>query len=143
MRLSAKIEYSLKAIMALAQLYASQKPLSMSKIAEKQGVSSKFLLQLMIRMKNAKIVTSVRGASGGYYLLKSPAEISVGEVVEAVDSTVTTTSLKQEHSLNIEENAIVHFWDRLNEGVKVCLEQTTIEDLLKDTQQQGVLVYSI
>lgn len=143
MRLSAKVEYSLKAVLALASVYQKNKPVCMSEIAEKQDISSKFLLQLMVRLKNAKIVASTRGASGGCYLLRSPESITVRDVVDAVDNTVTAGTLENGRSLPGQGRVIEMFWNNLNSCVDRCLEQTTVAELLEQYRKNDAFVYTI
>ena len=77
MKLSSKARYGLKACLALAENYNENQPLALPVFAEKAGVTEAYMEQIVILLKKADIVESVRGAGGGYYLTKSPDRKSV------------------------------------------------------------------
>ena len=81
MKLSSKARYGLKACLALAENYNENQPLALPVFAEKAGVTEAYMEQIVILLKKADIVESVRGAGGGYYLKKSPKDIKVGSVL--------------------------------------------------------------
>ena len=143
MRLSAKLEYSLKALLVLARFYVSKRPVSMTEIANEQNISSKFLLQLMTCMKNAKMIASLRGSSGGYYLLKSPSDVLIKDVAEALDDGIVATTLEQARELTIQEHVIVAYWDELNCEIERKLKDVSIQDLLDQSCKEGAWTYSI
>lgn len=84
MRVSAKAEYGVRAMVRLAREYG-RGPVPLSQVAEKERISLDFLEQLMLSLRQKGLVTSVRGAHGGYTLALDPARISVGDVMTAVD----------------------------------------------------------
>lgn len=84
MKLSKKCEYALKALTCLASPSAPQ-VLSIQAIAEQEKIPKKFLEQVLLALKKAGIVQSNRGKAGGYALRGAPAEISLGDVMQAVD----------------------------------------------------------
>ena len=79
MKLSTKGRYGLRALIDLAA-YSEEEPVSISSIASRQGISERYLEQLMSLMKKAGLIKSVRGASGGYTLARKASEISVGDI---------------------------------------------------------------
>lgn len=83
MKLSSKARYGLKAMCELA--VHSGEVVSISQISESTTTSEAYLEQLMAILKKADLVVSVRGAGGGYKLAKSPEEISVGEIIRALE----------------------------------------------------------
>ena len=84
MKLSTKGRYGLRAAVDLA-LYAKEEPISISNIAAKEGLSESYLEQLFAKLKKAGIVHSVRGTNGGYQLARSASEITVGNVLRALE----------------------------------------------------------
>ena len=82
MKLSTKGRYGLRALIDLAQ-YSEKEPVSITSISNRQGISERYLEQLMAKLKKAEIVKSIRGAGGGYILGKDMHEISVGDVLKA------------------------------------------------------------
>ena len=95
MKLTTKGRY---AVMAMADLAANQaeNPVSLNDIALRQNISLSYLEQLFLKLKNKKLVKSVRGASGGYILEKNLKDISVSNIISAVDEEVKTLRCKKE-----------------------------------------------
>ena len=87
MKLSTKGRYGLRAVVDLA-LHQEEEAVSLSSIAERQHISMSYLEQLIARLKKAGIVGSVRGAQGGYMLAKPAGEISVGEILRALEGSL-------------------------------------------------------
>src|SRR5438046_3206042 len=91
MRISAKAEYACVAMLELAANFRKPQPARIKDIAEAQGVPARFLVQILIQLKTAGLVGSVRGASGGYQLTRSPDKITLADIVNAVDDRSLTT----------------------------------------------------
>ena len=72
MRISAKAEYACVAMLELAANYADAQPVRIKAIADAQGIPQRFLVQILLQLKTAGLVASVRGAAGGYQLAKPP-----------------------------------------------------------------------
>jgi Rrf2 family protein len=85
MRFSAKTEYACLAVVELARAYEAGEPVRIRTIAAEHGIPSRFLVQILLQLKGAGLVASVRGAAGGYQLLKPPEEITLAEVMSVVD----------------------------------------------------------
>jgi Rrf2 family cysteine metabolism transcriptional repressor len=85
MRLSAKAQYACVAMVDLAVSNADPNPVHLKHIADKHGISQRFLVQILLQLKGAGLVDSTRGATGGYLLAKPPSEISLAEIVHAID----------------------------------------------------------
>ncbi len=87
MRVSAKTEYACLALMELAARYGQPEPVTIRAIAKPHGIPSRFLVQILLQLKSVGLVASTRGASGGYKLSRPPEEISLGEVMRAIDGS--------------------------------------------------------
>ena len=87
MKLSTKGRYGLRALIDLAR-YSEMEPVSISCIAERQNLSERYLEQLMSLLKKAGLIKSIRGAGGGYVLAKDAGEISVGDVLRALEGSL-------------------------------------------------------
>src|SRR5262245_29236166 len=85
MKVSAKTEYACLAMLELAAHYGSGEPVRIRAIADEHGIPSRFLVQILLQLKGAGFVTSTRGASGGYQLVKPPRDISLGEVMAVIE----------------------------------------------------------
>ena len=83
MKISTRARYSIRLMIYLADHAEQDKPIGLNEIAERQGLSMRYLEQLVVPLKNASLVRSVVGKHGGYFLAKPPTGIRVGEVVEA------------------------------------------------------------
>jgi Rrf2 family protein len=83
---SAKTEYACIAMLELATRHGNGEPVRIRDIADQHDIPSRFLVQILLQLKSAGLVASVRGASGGYQLAKEPEEITLGDVMAVVDS---------------------------------------------------------
>src|SRR5881396_1687380 len=95
LRLSAKAEYGLKAMIDIA-IQGSDKPVQVIDIAKRQSISRESLAVLMVDLKRAGLITSVRGPSGGYFLTKDPIDISIKQIIEALEGPISVV-LKQKN----------------------------------------------
>ena len=95
MKLTTKGRY---AVMAMADLasFQTDKPVSLNDISLRQNISLSYLEQLFAKLKNSKLVKSVRGPSGGYILDKNPKEIKLSNIIFAVDEKVKTLNCKKD-----------------------------------------------
>jgi DNA-binding IscR family transcriptional regulator len=82
---SAKTEYACLAVLELAAKYGSGEPVRVRTIADRQGIPSPFLVQILLQLKSAGVVESTRGSAGGYRLTRDPATLSLGEVVSMIE----------------------------------------------------------
>jgi Rrf2 family protein len=91
MNLSSKTQYACLAMLELAQHYSLGEPVQVRRIAERHGIPAQFLVQIFQDLKRAGLVTSVRGAAGGYLLARNPEELSLAELLDVVEGTHDTT----------------------------------------------------
>lgn len=85
MKVSAKTEYACIAVMELAANYGSKEPVRIRNIAEQHLVPPRFLVQILLQLKGAGIVSSTRGAAGGYNLIPRPEDVTLGQVMSIID----------------------------------------------------------
>lgn len=88
MKLSTKGRYGLMAMFQLALDYGKG-PIALKDIAEKQGLSENYLEQLFSSLRRDKLITSVRGAQGGYYLSRDPDDITVGQILRSLEGDLS------------------------------------------------------
>lgn len=134
MKLTTRSEYGLLALVYLAR----QNPdefISIELIAKAQGIPPKFLEQLMLAMKRAHFVRSVKGQHGGYALAKDPDEITLAEVIRLFDGALAPTESVSENfyeSTPIEkEKKLTRVFKDIRDYVSHKLEKTTIADVMK------------
>ena len=133
MKLSSKGRY---AVMAMADLARNNvaKPTSLSEISLRQGISVSFLEQIFFKLKKKNLVQSSRGVSGGYLLTKSPEQIKLSAIINAVDEKVKTMGCKKESKRGCNGKSIkciTHdLWDDLENLINNFFEENTLSDIL-------------
>ena len=134
MKLTTKGRY---AVMAMADLatYQNGKAVSLVDISLRQNISLSYLEQLFSKLKNEKLVKSVRGASGGYVLEKNPKDIKISNIIFAVDEQVKTLNCKRESKKGCNgrtTKCITHnLWDQLEQHINKFFDNVSLNDLLK------------
>ncbi|WP_444451494.1 RrF2 family transcriptional regulator [Rhodobacter capsulatus] len=135
MKLSTKGRYAMVALVDLATVGPGQMT-SLAEISKRQDISLPYLEQLFVRLRRAGLVASVRGPGGGYKLAKTPADIRISEVFEAVDETVSALHVGAGASGGISgsraQSLANRLWESLSAQVFVFLHQTTLEDVVKN-----------
>ena len=89
MRITAKTEYACVAVFELASQYGSDIPVRIREIAARHGVPSRFLVQILLELKEAGLVESTRGAAGGYQLIRPPKQVSLDEVMRVIEGSAS------------------------------------------------------
>ena len=144
MRISAKAEYACIAMLELAANYREPQPVRIKAIAEAQGIPQRFLVQILLQLKTAGLVASVRGASGGYQLARAPDSISLADVITAIDDrTLTPRSALPEDTRSPLVGALLTVWREVQTEEQRHLERLTLAELLRRSQQSNSLSYQI
>jgi Rrf2 family cysteine metabolism transcriptional repressor len=132
MKLTSRTEYALLALVYLAR-QAPETFTSVEAIATAQGIPSKFLEQILLLLKRGKFLNSLKGQHGGYRLAKTPAEITVAEIVRLLDGPIApTTSVSKNYyqSSPIEkEPKLVNLFTSVRDCILDILENTTLAEL--------------
>lgn len=131
MKLSTRGCYGLTAMIELARNYGGG-PLLMRAISEKYGLSRKYLHALLTSLKAAGLVRSVRGSGGGYNLTRAPADISVNEVVRALEGSIAPSQCVEDASAcsRSGECAAHDLWSEMHMMVEDLLKGVSLSDLL-------------
>ncbi len=142
MNLSAKTEYACIAVMELASRYGLGELTRIRKIADAHGIPSRFLVQILLQLKSAGLVSSTRGAAGGYQLIKDPAQITLGEVMAVIDgacdrvaSNISTQTATQ--------RALLSTWQEASDARQEILHSVTFADLLEQVRGRTENMYYI
>ena len=134
MKLTTKGRYAVMAMADLA-LFQSGKPVSLNEISLRQNISLSYLEQLFAKLKNVKLVKSIRGPSGGYILEKNPKDIKLSNIIFAVDEKVKTLNCNKESKKGCNGKStkcITHYlWDDLEQHINTFFENKSLNDLLK------------
>ena len=143
MKLPAKIEYAYKAVIELAFRYNGDRPVQISTVCEAQGIPKKFLIQLLLRLKNANIVDSSRGVAGGYYLTRPPSRISLADIFRAIDETIIDAPKKTKSAkVSNADDLLLSIWGNISKEVVARLEEATFDKLISQIKKEQ-LVYHI
>tara|TARA_Y100001970_G_scaffold291680_1_gene429800 strand:+ start:1510 stop:1944 length:435 start_codon:yes stop_codon:yes gene_type:complete len=133
MKLTSKGRY---AVQALADLACVQdgKPTNLNEISLRQGISISFLEQIFLQLKKRNLVKSLRGPSGGYILSRPSNEITLSNIIEAVDEKVKTVACKKDSKKGCNgklTKCITHnLWDELENHINIFLKRNTLKDIL-------------
>jgi Rrf2 family transcriptional regulator, iron-sulfur cluster assembly transcription factor len=136
MKLSTKGRYAVTALADIA-LNGAKGPVTLSEIAERQGLSLAYLEQLFVKLRRRGLVASVRGPGGGYRLAQAPDETRISEIMAAVDERLNAMGCEGKgddgHCGTSREACLTHaLWEQLSAHVHVFLSQTTIADVIGD-----------
>ncbi len=138
MKITARVDYAILGIFELALNGRGQR-VQAKEIAERQNIPLRFLEQILIQLKKGGLVQSIRGASGGYVLAKDPVQISLKDVVEAVEGEVSFFDSR----LN-QNSTVLRVWREIEEEFVEQLSSITLQDLVhRKLQEQQVIVYHI
>ncbi|MGB3668920.1 MAG: Rrf2 family transcriptional regulator [Phormidesmis sp.] len=144
MKLTTRGHYSVKALLDLSLQPAGSRS-SVRAIATRQQLPAPYLEKLLIELRRAEIVHSVRGAHGGYYLAKPPSQISLSQILEAVGESVHQTAnsmmgpamgptMGPAQPALAEDWVTAVLWQRLSQKLKEALSSITLEDLYYDAR---------
>jgi Rrf2 family cysteine metabolism transcriptional repressor len=137
-------------MLELAARYAEPHPVRLADVADKHGISDRFLVQILLQLKQAGLVESTRGASGGYMLSRNPSEISLHDILRVVDplerptrkkggsarkkELVKPARKKAELQLTSYVLNVRAVWDRVVEAQQSVLKQTSLADLVAQSE---------
>lgn len=126
MKLSTKARHAITAMMDLA-INDNYKPVTLADISQCQGISLSYLEQLFAKLRKNGLVVGVRGPGGGYRLSRSPHEISVAQVISAIDDNVHPQEEHSELSIQFDERCITHqIWDQLSDKIYKYLDSVSL-----------------
>jgi Rrf2 family protein len=133
MKISQKGLYALQAMMMLARHY-NQGAIRIRDIAYEEGLPEKFLELILLELKNARIVESVRGAKGGYQLRRPPSEIHLSEIIRLIDGALApfgdAEQLKSLIDRDAEHRALYQVFLQVRDAAAKILEHTTLADIV-------------
>lgn len=136
MKLSSRARYGLRALIDLA-VHSVKESVSISSIAARQGLSEAYLEQLMAKLKKAGLVISARGAQGGYKLAKSAKDISVGDVLRALEGNldaVQCAGLSEEGCQGSQLCVSKYVWQKINESISKTVDDMKLDILVEESR---------
>ncbi len=133
MKVSAKMDYAVRALLELALHWPETKPQQLSDISRKAIVPQKFLIHILIALKSLGYVHSIRGKVGGYVLAMDPRKISLADVVKQLGGM---GSFDEEQRKTKKDDAISLLWQEIDKSIIVTLKGINLEDLCNRQRQQ-------
>ena len=133
MKLTTRSHYSVKALLDLS-LQPGYGPASVNKIADRQDLPAPYLEKLLIKMRQAGIVKSIRGSQGGYQLATPPETISIGQILDAVEESIEPLPGHNQDPNLAEDWVTFSLWQQLHEKLKFALYSITLADLYYDAR---------
>lgn len=135
MKLSTKARYGLRAAIEIAKTYGGV-PTKRKDIAANQGISDSYLENILIVLKNNRIIETTRGANGGYVLCRAPSQISVYEIVTALEGPLDMVDcVGNPNSCPKHTKCASHsLWKEAADQLKVVLEKVSLKDMVEREQ---------
>lgn len=133
MKVSTKGRYALRTMLDLA-LYDEGRLIPLREISKRQGITIKYLEQVMNLLSKAGYVRSVRGAGGGYRLAKQPSEYTIGDILRVAEGSLAPVSCLEDVINQCPRNMgcmTLKFWEGLAEAIDNYVDGITLEDLMK------------
>jgi Rrf2 family transcriptional regulator, iron-sulfur cluster assembly transcription factor len=130
-KVSTRGDYAARALLSLA-LHASEEPTSVKEIAERTNLPQPYLEQILLAAKGAGLVRSKRGVGGGYVLARPSSQITLAQIVAAVDGPLTTLVTEHDHC---EGHCVLQeVWVGVSDEMRLVLERVTLADLVERTR---------
>jgi Rrf2 family iron-sulfur cluster assembly transcriptional regulator len=138
MRLSTKGRYAVTAMLELA-LHEHKGPVTLADISESQGISLSYLEQLFAALRGKQLVRGVRGPGGGYYLARPSDELSIADIICAVDEWVELTRSRVRAKHRDRKQSVTHvLWDQLSDDIFGFLSDISLADLVSESNRHGL-----
>lgn len=138
MKISVKSDYACRAVEALALHHPNERPLRIEEIAQQEAIPANYLVQILNELKSNGLIQSRRGKAGGYMLARPPAEITVGDVLRAVNGEILELSSLAQTAGRME---IQRVWDRLKQGTEQIADGITFDQLCAEANRTPQMYY--
>ncbi len=139
MKVSTRGDYASRALLSLALHAGQTQPTSVRDIAERTGLPQPYLEQILLALKGAGLVRSKRGVGGGYILARSPVDITLGQIVSAVDGPIQAGDFGEPHQNGACDHegqcVLLSVWADLGQHMRRHLDSFTLADMV--TQATG------
>ena len=141
MRISAKADYAVRAAAELAAAESAGKPVKGEQLSRAQGIPRKFLENILADLRHAGLVRARRGADGGYALTRPASEISVADVLRAVEGPLAAVQGSRPEGLHYQGAAarLPEVWVALRSNLRAVLERVSLADLASGALPEGVV----
>jgi Rrf2 family transcriptional regulator, iron-sulfur cluster assembly transcription factor len=141
LKLSTKGRYGLRAFIDIA-IFGENEPVSLAHVAKRQDISISYLEQLMVKLKKAELIVSIRGANGGYEIAKDRGRISVGDVLRALEGDLAPVDCAAFHEGNhacaaSDDCASKIVWKKINDSINETVNNIYIDELVADSKSKN------
>ena len=135
MKISTRGRYALRLMLDIA-VNSATRPVSIKDIAKRQDISDKYLEQIISILNSAHFVRSVRGAGGGYVLVKRLEDISVGDVLRALEGSlepVDCAGLEPNGGCSVSDSCVTKYvWKKINDSINQTVDEIKLDQLVKE-----------
>jgi Rrf2 family cysteine metabolism transcriptional repressor len=139
-RLSTRGRYGLRAMLDMA-MDQSDGPITLNSISERQGVSIGYLEQLMVPLKKEGLIRSIRGAQGGYLLARDPEDITVGDIIRALEGPIAPVACVSEdypEECDRAEGCVTRLvWAKVRDSIVEVLDSLTLYALVEEARKNS------
>ncbi|MDY6836249.1 MAG: Rrf2 family transcriptional regulator [Chloroflexota bacterium] len=147
MKVSTKARYAIRAMLELA-IYEREGPMLIRDISQRTGVSEQYLEQLFTRLRTAGLVRSIRGARGGFCLVKSPDQVKISDIVQAMEGSIAPVECVDDTDVcsRVSSCATREVWVAMKEAIDKTLNSLTLQDLARRQElkrRESVEMYNI
>lgn len=145
MKISTKGRYALRMMIDIAQHNAGEW-ISLKDISERQGISVKYLEQIVTHLNKAGLVVSSRGPQGGYMLAKAPEEYTIGQILRTIEGNLAPVACLETPVNHCERRSVcptLGFWEGLNDVINNYVDSVTLSDLAKPQPVENGWDFSI
>jgi len=141
MKLSTRSRYGTRLMLKLALNY-QKGPISLKDIAQQEEMSEKYLSQLVIPLRASGLIYSLRGFQGGYQLSKSPSQISIKDIVQALEGNISPVECVKNPSIcsKADDCSVRDIWGNLYKKIHEVLDSVSLKDLLESKELKEKLV---
>ena len=142
MLVTQKCQYGLRALFELALRYG-EGPVKIASIAEAQAIPHRFLEVILSQLKQGGFVDSQRGNEGGYFLIRDPEDITVGDIVQFIQGTFTPVDCVMGKEKNKKcplygDCAFLPMWEQVQKAISDVYDKTTLKDLVSQQLEKNV-----
>jgi len=136
MKISSRVDYALSCVLHIVEHYRANMPVSVKYISERESLNIDYVEQLLIALKKAGILKSVRGIKGGYLLTSSPRTITAYNIMKAIDGDIVELVCfrkkgRKRKCIHIDRCQVRKLWIGLREEIEAYLKNNTLEHLLQ------------
>lgn len=139
MKLSTKGKYGVRAVYEIAR--HAKGPITIKEVAERQGISLSYLEQILHKLGKAGLIESVRGPAGGYLLARKPVELTIGDIVRALEGPIALSHClepgESDDCMQADDCVARMVWTKVGAKIEEALDSISFEDLLQQSHKNG------